>query len=109
MWSVIKKKRLKHKGLSICVYESREKIFAGVELCDPPDNNKELEQKTIVLTKYAYYKYTGDYDLVRQAGQIMRDELMIKGLEVNHPYIEIYRHCADDNAESETELFICLK
>ncbi len=109
MLSVIKKKGLKHKGLNICVYESREKVFAGVELYDPPGNHTKLEQKTIVLKKYAYYKYIGDYDLIRQVGQIMRDQLMIKGLEITYPYIEIYRYWADNETELETELFICLK
>ena len=32
MWQVVRTKELKHKGINIWVYETNEKVFAGVEL-----------------------------------------------------------------------------
>src|SRR5260221_3386468 len=68
MWQIVKSNGLKNKGLNIWVYESNEKVFAGVELDDPREHNTALEQKNITLTKYARYKHVGPYNLIKQAG-----------------------------------------
>ncbi len=47
MWPVVKSKNLKHKGLNIWVYESDEKVFAGVELEGPSIKDTGLDQKEI--------------------------------------------------------------
>src|SRR6476619_4412624 len=65
MWQTVKSNNLKNKGLNIWVYEENEKIFAGVELDDIPKNNTGLEQKSITLKKYAYYKHIGSYNLIK--------------------------------------------
>jgi effector-binding domain-containing protein len=109
MWEIVKSNDLKNKGLNIFVYEQNDKVFAGVELNDIPEPGTGLELKTITLTKYAYYKHIGPYNLIKRAGQTMRDELNAKGLEVALPYIEIYGHWTSDESKLETELLMNLK
>jgi hypothetical protein len=109
MWQIVKSNNLKNKGLNIWVYEQNEKVFAGVELVDPPQHDTGLEYKNIILNKYAYYKHVGPYNLLKQAGLEMRAELSKRGLETDFPYVEIYGHWTNDEAKLETELLICLK
>jgi hypothetical protein len=109
MWLAVKAKELKHKGMNIWVYEPNEKVFAGVELYDRPDDDSQLEHKAINLTKYAYHKHVGPYNLLKQAGQNMIDELKSKGFETRLPYIEIYGHWTNDETKLETELLMSLK
>ncbi len=109
MWQTVKTNGLKHKGLNIWVYEPDEKVFAGVELDNTPKQETKLEQKNIHLVKYAYYKHIGPYNLLKQVGQNMGDELKNRGFETSTPYIEIYGHWTNDETKLETELFMCLK
>ena len=109
MWQTVKANELKNKGVNIWVYESNEKVFAGVELTDTHTDRTGLEQKSIALNKYAYYKHIGSYNLIKQVGQNMRDELKNRGLEVSFPYVEIYGHWTNDETRLETELLMCLK
>ena len=109
MWQIIKSNGLKHKGLNIWVYEQNEKVFAGVELDDSPKHDTGLEQKNITLIKYAYCKHIGPYNLLKQTGQNMTNELKDKGLETTFPYVEIYGHWTNDETKLETELLMCLK
>jgi len=109
MWQTVKSNKLENKGLNVFVYEQDEKVFAGVELNAIPDKSTSLELKTINLKKYAYYKHIGPYNLIKQAGQNMREELNNKGFEVTLPYIEIYGHWNSDDSKLETELLMCLE
>lgn len=109
MWQVVKSNNLKNKGFNVFLYEDDEKVFAGVELDNIPEHSFGLEHKNIILSKYAYYKHIGSYNLIKQAGENMGDELKNKGLEAILPYIEIYGHWTDDESKLETELFMCLK
>ena len=109
MWQVVKTKQLKHRGLNIWVYEANENVFAGVELDDTDKHNTGLEQKSIHLIKYARYKHIGSYNLLKQTGQSMINELKWKGFETGYPYIEIYGHWTNDETKLETELFMSLK
>jgi len=109
MWQVVKTNSLKNKGLNIWVYEESEKVFAGVELYDTPKHDTGLEQKTITLIKYAYCKHIGPYNLIRQTGQNMTNELRNRGFETTFPYVEIYGHWTNDETKLETELLMCLK
>jgi hypothetical protein len=109
MWQVVKSESLKNKGLNVWVYEPGEKVFAGVELNNDPNQNTGLEQKSLSLSKYAYCKHIGPYNLKKQTGQIMNDELKKKGFETCLPYIEIYGHWTNDETKLETELLMCLK
>ena len=109
MWQTVKANNLKNKGLNIWVYEQNEQVFAGVELEEIPTAATGLEQKIITLTKYAYYKHVGPYNLIKQKGQIMIDELKKKGFETDLPYIEIYGHWTNDETKLETELLMALK
>src|SRR3569833_2627540 len=59
MRKTVRAQELKTKGLNIWIYEPGEKVFAGVELEGSPKSDSGLEQKSIVLTKYAYYKRGG--------------------------------------------------
>jgi effector-binding domain-containing protein len=109
MWKIVKSNNLKNKGLNIWLYEENEKLFAGVELTDSLDHDTGLEQKSITLSKYAYYKHIGPYNLIKQVGQNMNDELKRKGFETILPYIEIYGHWTIDETKLETELLMSLK
>jgi hypothetical protein len=109
MWQVVKSESLKNKGLNVWVYEPGEKVFAGVELNDNPNQGTGLEQRSLSLSKYAYCKHVGPYNLIKQTGQIMNDELKKKGFETCLPYIEIYGHWTNDETKLETELLMCLK
>ena len=109
MWQVVKSTGLKNKGLNIWVYEPAEKVFAGVELSETPEQDTGLQQKSITLEKYAYYKHIGPYQLIKQTGQAMTDELKKRGFETSLPYIEIYGHWTNDETKLETELLMSLK
>jgi hypothetical protein len=89
IWPLIKSKGLKHKGLNIWVYELQEKVFCGVELEDPAAKDTGLEQKTILLSKYAYCKHIGPYNPLKQTGDNMQNEIRKMGLKPVLPYIEI--------------------
>lgn len=109
MWQTVKKNGLKNKGINIWVYESGEKVFAGVELIDPPKEITELEQKHVTLNKYAYYKHIGPYNLIKQSGQNMTNELNKQGFKTVLPYIEIYGHWINDETKLETELLMSIE
>jgi len=109
MWKIVKGNNLENKGLNIWVYEQNEMVFAGVELNHIPVEDTGLEQKTITLAKYAYYKHIGPYSLIKQSGQNMRDEIKSMGLDTSLPYIEIYGHWTNDETKLETELLMCLR
>ena len=109
MWKVVRSNNLKNKGLNIWVYEPGEQVFAGVELESQPAAETGLEQKSLTLIKYAYYKHIGSYKLIPQAGQRMREELTAKGLEITTPYVEIYGHWTNDETKLETELLMALR
>jgi predicted transcriptional regulator YdeE len=109
MWQVVKSKNLQNKGLNIWVYEPDQRIFAGVELNDISNPDTGLEEKNMILLKYAYYKHIGAYNMIQQAGQRMTAELKNSGYETTLPYIEIYGHWTNDETKLETELLMCLK
>ncbi len=108
-WKVVKAFSLKNKGRNVWVYEPKELVFAGLELTETPKQKTDLEQKSLFLLKYGYYKHVGPYHLIKQTGQIMIDELKIKGFETTLPYIEIYGHWTKNEMELETELLMSLK
>ena len=109
MWQVVKVNNLINKGKNIWIYDKNREVFAGVELenisrIDPP-----LEHKTIVLTKYAYFKHIGSYKLLPTVGQNLNVEIKSQGFETDLPYIEIYGHWTNDETQLETELLFNLK
>jgi effector-binding domain-containing protein len=109
MWQLVKANNIKNKGKNIWVYEPAHQVFAGIEVEDVNDiNNSGLQQKSIGLNKYAYYKHVGPYRLIKEAGQNMTAQLKEQGLEVVLPYIEIYGHWTGDENTSETELLMTL-
>ncbi|MDH4057769.1 MAG: GyrI-like domain-containing protein, partial [Cyclobacteriaceae bacterium] len=99
----------KNKGKNIWVYDTADKIFAGIELDNQTVNNFGLEKMTIDIDKYAYFKHIGAYNLIKQTGYRMTDELTKQGYEIIQPYIEIYGHWNNDESKSETELIMRLK
>ena len=109
MWQIVKSNRLENKGRNIWIYEQGNAVFAGVELNSIPTPDIALEHKTLSLAKYAYYRHIGSYNLIKQAGENMRDELKSKGFEMVFPYVEIYGHWTNDETKLETELVMCLK
>ena len=111
MWDVIKINSIKNKGKNIWVYETTDKVFAGVELENPTTDrdNFGLEKMTIDVEKYAYYKHVGSYSLLKHIGQSMTNELTKRGFGILLPYIEIYGHWTKEESRLETELIMCLK
>jgi effector-binding domain-containing protein len=109
MWQIVKSNSLGNKGKNIWIYEQGNIVFAGVELEGIPKPDIILEHKSLSFTKYAYYKHIGPYNLIKQVGQAMTNEIKKKGFEVILPYIEIYGHWTNDESKLETELLMCLK
>jgi len=109
MWQVVKANGLKHKGINIWIYEQGEKVFAGVELEESSERDTGLEQKSILLIKYAYYKHIGAYSMIMEAGRSMREELSKRGFNTSLPYIEIYGHWTNDESKLETTQLMCLE
>jgi len=109
MWQTVKSKNIKNKGLNVWVYEPGDSVFAGIELLEIPVIDTGMEQKSITLLKYAYYKHIGPYHLIKQVGQNMTDELKRKDYETGLPYIEIYGHWTNDESKLETELLMSFK
>lgn len=109
MWQTVKANSLKNKGRNVWVYQPNEGVFAGVELDSVPGPAIALEHKEIILSHYAYYKHIGPYNLIRQTGQGMRDELKKRGLKTISPYIEIYGHWMQDETKLETELLMAVE
>jgi effector-binding domain-containing protein len=109
MWQIVKTNSLENKGKNIWIYEQDNSLFAGVELEGIPKPDIILEHKTLSFKKYAYYKHIGPYNLIKQVGQAMKNEIKEKGFEVTLPYVEIYGHWTNDESKLETELLICLK
>lgn len=106
MWKMVNGNKLANKGKNIWVYESADRVFAGVELLEPRNSDNELERKHVHLLKYGYHKHIGPYNLIKQAGEKMKSELEMQGFEVILPYIEIYGHWDSDENKLETELLI---
>lgn len=109
MWEIIKTQGIKNKGKNTWVYEAGDNVFAGVELDNPGETAGRLEVRRIQLDKYAYYKHTGSYKLIGQAGQAMKNELTKQGYKIVLPYIEIYGHWTGQDHTTETELIMCLE
>jgi hypothetical protein len=108
MWKLVKENKLENKGKNIWIYESGDRVFAGVELMESQNSDYCLERKQIRLPQYGYYKHVGPYNLIKQAGEKMKSELRMKGFEPILPYIEIYGHWDSDEKKLETELLISL-
>lgn len=104
MWETVKSNTLKNKGLNIWVYESGDRVFAGVELTETPPLDTGLEKKTLHLSQYAYFKHIGPYSLIKQTCQRIREELAAKGYTLESPYLEVYGHWTEDESKLETEL-----
>jgi effector-binding domain-containing protein len=109
MWRTVKSDGLKTKGKNIWIYDRNKEVFAGVELEEMQKNDLNLEHKTIVLTKYAYFKHVGSYKLLPTVGQNINNELKSLGFEPDLPHIEIYGHWTNDENQLETELLFNLK
>lgn len=109
MWELVKANNLKSKGKNIWVYDSDDKVFAGVELDNSAGDNYGLEKISLRLVKYAYFKHIGPYNRIKHTGQNMTNELTRLGYEVKLPYVEIYGHWTRGETKLETELLMCLK
>jgi hypothetical protein len=113
-WSVVKGNGLNHKGKNVWVYESGDRVFAGVELHDRPPSSiiidLGLEEKTVVLTKFAYYKHVGPYQQISPTGLAIGADLTARGYEKDpdSPYVELYGDWCEDESILETELFFSL-
>jgi len=108
-WKTVRMNGLKNKRINIWVYGPGENVFAGIELEESPGKATGLQQENFHLINYAYYQHVGPYKLLQQVGIEMRKELVRQGFEIIFPYVERYGHWQIDEANLETELFICLR
>jgi hypothetical protein len=106
MWKLVKGNKLANKGKNVWIYESDDRVFAGVELMEARNSDNGMERKLIQLAQYGYYKHIGPHRLIKQAGEKMKSELKIQGFEAVLPYIEIYGHWDNDESKLETDLLI---
>ena len=109
MWQTVRLNKLPNQGKNIWIYGEKNSVFAGIELNAIPSADIIIENKNILLAKYAYYKHTGSYSLIKQVGNTMKNELAREGFEAVLPYAEIYGHWTNDESKLETELLMCLR
>lgn len=110
MWELVKSNNIKNKGKNIWIYDSADKVFAGVELENNTDGiSSGLEHKILEIEKYAHYRHIGPYHLIKRSGQMMTEQLSNMGFEITTPYVEIYGHWVKDETKLETELIMSLK
>src|SRR4029450_3550568 len=60
MWKRIGEPGIKQTGVNCWVYDSMDRIFAGVEIED--NDAGSLEHKPVSLQRYAYHKHVGPYE-----------------------------------------------
>jgi hypothetical protein len=108
MGDIVEKHRLPGKGINIWIYDSRERMFTGVEMATEPKDTFGLEVKDIVFKKYAWYKHLGPYELLYSANEKMREELQRRNLKYGPPFAEIYGHHHPDVQKLETEIIYTL-
>ena len=104
MWNAVKSNNLKNKGQNIWVYEDDHRVFAGVEMDEPPPASSGLEHKIIQLPRYGYYKHIGPYALMKQGNNKLLQHIAQNGFNAGLPYIEIYGDWNKDESKLETEL-----
>ncbi len=109
LWQEVKTNNLKHLGINVWVYESGNKMFAGVGLKEPPPPGSILELKEIHLANYAYYKHISPYDKIAEAVSKVSEELNRKRIKTGLPYLEIYGHWTEDSSKLETEMLWSLQ
>ncbi len=109
MWKQVKSNNLKNKGINIWVYEPGNYLFTGVQLEETPTKEMGLEEKKLILEKYAYYKHIGSYTKVGASGSQMREEIKKRGFMYRLPCIEMYGHWQPDESKLETEIIWCLE
>lgn len=104
MGDIVEENKLPSKGINIWIYDSRGKMFAGVEMKSEPANTFGLEVKDVVFKKYAWYKHLGPYELLYSENEKMREELHRRGFKYGPPSAEIYAHQEPDIQKLETEI-----
>ena len=104
LWQEVRTQQLPNKGLNVWVYEEGNQLFTGVELTTLPPAGSPLENKTISLSRYAYYKHIGPYTEMKTTYEAAREEFKKVGIRARLPYVEIYGHWTDDPSKLETEL-----
>ena len=74
LWPVIKQNGIKTTGINYWVYAGCDRMSTCVELADKRVDSS-LEQISVHFSRYAYYKHIGSYNLIKQTGQDMTNEL----------------------------------
>jgi len=108
VWQLIKTHHIPNKGKNIWVYEKNQAVFAGVAL-EEGIATDILTQKTISLTKYAYYQHIGAYHLIQPTAAAIIQSLKAAGEQVLLPQMEIYGDWTNDETQLVTELFFALQ
>lgn len=109
VWHAVKTMKLKNKGKNIWVYETGNRMFAGVQLESPSEKEDHgLIEKNIKLKRYTSFEHIGPYSLIRNTVQTMREKLENQGFSLSFPLIEIYDHWTGDENTTKTDLLINL-
>lgn len=109
VWKEVREKELSHKGTNHVVYEDGDNIFAGIELLLPPNEDTLLEEKDVILEKYAYGKHVGPYSELERTYESIRSIVKSSGEHHELPLLEVYGHWNEDESKLETEIFYNLK
>ena len=109
---MLKTNAIQSDGINRVVYEADNSLFAGVVLTNGAEAlpaAATLEQKTIHLTRYAYWKHIGPYQLIPATGAAMTKALEAQGLRTGWPMVEVYGHWTNEESKLETETFVELR
>jgi predicted transcriptional regulator YdeE len=109
VWKEVRANELSHKGTNHVVYEDGHNIFAGIELLDTPNEDSLLEEKDVILEKYAYCKHIGPYSQLERTYESIRSIVKSSGEQHELPLLEVYGHWSEDASKLETEIFYNLK
>ena len=108
-WEIVRGNSIPNAGLNHIVYTNAQHVFAGLEIVGSVDTSWGLEQVSLVIPRYIYYRHVGAYDLLGQAYSSVNAEIASKGLVTTGLSLEIYGHWSEDPAKLVVELLIGLK
>jgi hypothetical protein len=107
MWKRIGERGIEQTGVNCWVYDSVNRMFAGVEI--EGDDAESLEHKPVTLQKYAYYKHVGPYEKLGDVHRGMEAELTARGLKEVGPRVEKYGDWTEDQNKLVTEVFFAIE
>ena len=108
LWSEVRQRGIKTKGVNHWVYLPGSEMFTGVELLDPAAEVGPLERLMVVLPRYARRLHVGPYSGLADAWCEMKAALAAAGETPAATGLEVYGHWNEDPAKLETTILIGL-